>query len=407
MDWVLTFMIIITFIIIGVSVYFIVTMNKDNQINNVVTSDKQTSSQSPQVSFPPLSTLLPSTPSPQIITTLPTTPLTTSLPTPIKQKPELGIAQSNLTTQWRLPPGKTSQEMVDDIANIGAKWIRLVTLDLKDIPDITSICKYINTKGLKILLNINTSADDYDDGYSNNNTGSTFQQTCGWSQGSLQTSRINLSKYKDRITSYLNSFNNHTVVIDAFEILNEQDWVCFNGDLDMTKPNNTSNLSAFKQKYADIIQVSYQVIKPVYPNSKIISGGMSNCYPYNGNGCLIDPINLLTNWKTSDGQDVNQYLDGYGTHIYNSSSVNIMNKLNYYKVLNKPIWITEFGVAVIDQNISSNISNQLNTFINSGIPLGPMFFYTYFDSTNYSLYNSTTGKIADYASFIKTYNQTT
>src|SRR5271169_539618 len=142
---------------------------------------------------------------------------------------EIGIDRSNLTRESEAVQEKTLQ----DIHALHATWFR----DVLSGTNPQGIAKFVNEvrlakqNNLNFLANVLQSSADYDDGYQGKNSGEDFRKCCGWSQGSAQLSQINLTKLAQRLRTQFDAVKVANLTIDAFEIGNEDDWICFNGDV--------------------------------------------------------------------------------------------------------------------------------------------------------------------------------
>jgi hypothetical protein len=313
---------------------------------------------------------------------------------PVQLRPELGIAHSNLI--WE--DSSNMSLLVTTIKNLGSLWIRTDIREAYSISTFINVANLIKKQGMKILAVIDASITDLDDpSVSITNNNQNFTNLCGYSGGSIDNSTINVSKFLYRIQQYLNALSNANIFIDAFEVLNEIDWVCFNGDITFDQLNiSSSQLTTLKFKYADIIQGLYSIIKKYNVNTKIITGGMANCFVYSNKSCLIDPYKFMNGLKTSDGNEIINYIDGYGIHAYPGNDINNMIKiLSFWNNFTKPLWITEWGTSTINYSLYRQILELLNS---TNINLGPLFLYN--NNTDFNvLSNSSSNKI------IMQYNQ--
>src|ERR1700680_5087098 len=139
---------------------------------------------------------------------------------------EFGIDRSNLTRESEAVQEKTLQ----DIHGLHATWFRdvLSAGTPQNMAAFVNEVKLAKQNGLKFLANVLPSGADYDNP-KNENAGEDFGKRCGWPQGSSKLSQMNLAKFAQRMRTQLDAVKAANLTIDAFEIGNECDWICFNG----------------------------------------------------------------------------------------------------------------------------------------------------------------------------------
>src|SRR5262249_48609254 len=142
---------------------------------------------------------------------------------------EIGIDQSNMIWESR----QKQASIFAGIHALGARWFRDVfAYPPIRIPDFVDVVRQAKQANLKTLVVIMQDASDYDDADTTpENAGPAFEKLCGWPGGSLKLSRINAAKFKNRLRGLFTALKLARLNIEAFEIGNEDDWVCFNGDV--------------------------------------------------------------------------------------------------------------------------------------------------------------------------------
>jgi hypothetical protein len=308
---------------------------------------------------------------------------------------ELGIDRSNLTSQNEAVMEKTLQ----DIHALHATWFRdaLSAARPEFQAKFVLEVKLAKQNHLKFLANVLPAYTDYDK-QNNENGGEEFRKRCGWPQGSAKLSEINLAKFAQRLRTQLDLVKAANLSIDAFEIGNEVDWICFNGDVPNGHAPTPEELLVIVRGYGEFLKMAALVIRDphYFPEAKIITGGIAH-----GSDKWDQPphhisnpgrmIAMLRNVKGYNYLDNSQYhVDGYGTHVYpwpDDTAVGIRATLQQDAELmgrDKPFWVTEWGFmdpkalpTKSGKTLSQCIQEALATFDSSGIPLGPIFFYRY------------------------------
>ncbi|EMO8812678.1 hypothetical protein [Klebsiella michiganensis] len=289
------------------------------------------------------------------------------------KKVDIGIDRSNINSQsWAMvPPSlpdaypfsakysgsahvlkERRDNMISNLNKTGIKWFRD---NLNGDPDILyENIRMINSYGIKFLAVINPSKSDF----SPSDYIPPKKSNCEY--GTYPLSKIKLDMFEKKLTKYLELLSKRGVSIDAFEVGNELDLYCNNAD--MPDKNDfiynkwkwflsTTQIEKFTAGYAPFLKSSVSLIRKYYPNSKIITFGMSNP---TGNSASL--IKALSQYKDGKGQvtDLTLLVDGYGTHIYpkgkttNAMVNDSISQLSSQAALlphlsEKGIWITEWN----------------------------------------------------------------
>ena len=307
---------------------------------------------------------------------------------------EIGIDRSNLTRESEAVQKKTLQ----DIRALHATWFRDVLVAAPQIQD-----KFVNELSLakqnhlSFLANVLPAKADFGEGYQPPNAGEDFRRRCGWSQGSSQLSRLDVETFAQGLRTQLDAVKAANLTIDAFEIGNEVDWICFNGDVpDGHTPTREEWMTAVRG-YARFLRAAAEVIHAphYFPNAKIITFGMAHGSdrwdkpPHH----FSKPARMIAALRTLDGfnylDNAIYHVDGYGTHIYpdmNNLRQSVTDLIRQDATIlgpDKPFWITEWG---LDAKKYPNKQGQTRgqgfkdfyAVLNSlHIPLGPIFYYCY------------------------------
>lgn len=300
----------------------------------------------------------------------------------------LGVAQSDLVwhpNDKNYPPEK----LIRDIGKTGSKWLRTNFRSSAEAAYFASLALQGNQNRMSLVATILQEPEDYiipEYGPSN--------PACGWNGGALKFSKLDLEKYKSRLNSYLKALDKKGVSIAAFEIGNELDWNCFNGDIAIDNQNelNSSNstLLPFIDKYAKVLEASSKMIRsyPRFSKSKILTFGAANCSLFTQRSCLLDPHNILQKLRSYNGVDyIKKYADAAAIHLYPnpngvepfSEELEVIKKYALALGDNKPVWITETGFEFTDGiNNHSDLYNRFLMALNTANSVSHVFIYTYF-----------------------------
>lgn len=309
---------------------------------------------------------------------------------------EFGIDRSNLTRENEA----VQEKALRDIHSLHAAWFRDV-LSGGTSPE--GIAKFVNEvklakeNDLRFLANVLPSRADYDEGYKNSNAGEDFKKRCGWSQGSSKISQINAAKLAQRLRTQFDALKAANLTIDAFEIGNEFDWICFNGDVpDGHAPTDAEFMTAVRG-YARFLKAAAEVIHDphYFPNAKIITFGIAHSSdrwdhpPHH----FSNPARMVATLRNLDGfnylDNSIYHVDGYGTHIYPNPDNLEQSVTDLFRAdaailgPDKPFWITEWGLASNKypnkkgQTRAQGIRNFYATLDKLHMPFGPAFYYCY------------------------------
>lgn len=308
---------------------------------------------------------------------------------------EIGIDRSNLTRESEAAQEKTLQ----DIHALHATWFRDV-LSGTTPPTVAKFVdelKLAKQNNLKFLANVLPAAADYDDGYVNPDAGEDFRKRCGWPQGSSQLSKMNLTKLSQRLRFQFDAVKAANLTIDAFEIGNEVDWICFNGDVPDGHAPTEAELMTAVRGYAHFLKTAAEVIHDphYFPNAKLITFGIAHGSdrwdkpPHH----FSNPARMVAMVRNLDGfnylDNSIYHVDGYGTHIYpdpNNLEQSVTDLVRQDAAIlgpDKPFWITEWGVGANQypnkqgQTRSDGIRDFYVMLDKLHLPFSPPFYYAY------------------------------
>ncbi|MGA2047529.1 MAG: hypothetical protein ABSG96_07540 [Terracidiphilus sp.] len=323
---------------------------------------------------------------------------------------QIGVDESNLSAK----PEAVRAQVLAGVKQLGATWFRdAFTSKAKGgVADWVDEVRLAKQQNLKFLETINPVSSDFDATTPAENAGPDFSKRCGWSSGSRKLSAINLTKFTTRLRTEFDALKAAGISIDAFEIGNELDWICFNGDVpDGHTPAQAEFMTAVRA-YAQYLKAAATLIhSPQYfPNAKIITFGMAHgsdqwdrpAHHFN------NPASMIAQLRNLDGfnylSNSSYKVDGYGVHLYPSAESvgNATETLlrQDISVLGKtlPLWITEWGLDVrrfpnkSGQSRAQAIAEFYSSLNGSGAIIGPVFFYSYDGPAGGSILASASGE---------------
>lgn len=290
----------------------------------------------------------------------------------------LGLHVGNINTGTYVDADK----IINTVINMKVPSVRIIYQKPKNKSTTAYVVKQLNSRGIDVLITILPDASDYSSpstSYSNYPNGSVdFEKLCGspgW-KWMYKYSTVDQSLYRQRLTDLLNEINRMGGVVSAFEVGNEADWACFNGDIPVVATNNTDKpydlsrtdfLSGTVKGYAYTLKTSYETIKSLHPQAKVLTFGAANMYLFDPKKPHIHYPNFLL-WLTNIGgvNYLTKYSDATAMHFYPQDPT--LRGIEYYigpaltnvtKYRNR-FWITEFGFGKTLPSYSGN-SNTIES----------------------------------------------
>jgi hypothetical protein len=311
---------------------------------------------------------------------------------------DVGIDRSNMIWQ-----SKQEQALIfAGIRKTGVRWFRdAFAYPPNRTADFVAVVRQAKQAGLRMLVVVTQSPSDYDSAETGN-AGPAFEKLCGWPGGSFKFSQMNMSKFKDRLRGLLASLKAEGLGVDAFEIGNEVDWVCFNGDVPFGRDAGPDDVLMAARGYARFLEAAAEVIRDerYFPQAKLITFGMAHIddtWDKPPRHHLQKPAEFVASLGNLDGRNYlrneRYHIDGYGSHIYTSPD-DIQRSVAASLAADTdtlgselPIWITEFGFRA-DQfpNRAGDSRGQaidafFKTLADEARSLfGPVFYYSYDDA---------------------------
>lgn len=308
---------------------------------------------------------------------------------------EFGIDRSNLTRQKK----DVQQRTLADIHSLHAAWFRDVLVTAPEpIPAFIEELRMVKQNDLKFLANVLPANKNFPEGYTPPNAGEDFRKRCGWHQGSSELSKMDVTKFTRGLCAQLDAVKAAGLSIDAFEIGNEVDWICFNGDVPNGRVPTQQDWMTAVRGYARFLKAAAEVIRDprYFPGAKIITFGIAHGsdqwdkpLPHH----FANPARLVAMLRNLDGfnyLDNNLYhVDGYGSHVYpnpnnlQQSVTNIIRPDVEILGTDKPFWITEWGMGAASfpnkqgQSRGDAIRQFYAILDGMHVPFGPTFYYAY------------------------------
>jgi hypothetical protein len=309
---------------------------------------------------------------------------------------EVGLCRSN--TIWQ--PKAKQAEIINGIAATGLRWFRDAFAYAPDrTQDFVDVVRMAKKAKLKMLVVVIQDASDYDgEAAKAENAGWLFKRRCGWDSGSLKLSKINTAKFQSRLRGLLSALKAANLTVDAFEIGNEVDWVCFNGDVPFGRLATADDVHVAARGYARFLQAAAEVIRDprFFPAAKIVTFGVAHADegwdipPHH----LPNPAAFVASLRDLDGvnylSNARYHVDGYGLHIYpnpndvEATTAATLKRDSAALGSDLPFWITEFGWRKVQfpaRNGESRAQAVAHFFAalaaDQRDKFGPAFYYDY------------------------------
>ena len=316
---------------------------------------------------------------------------------------ELGIDRSNLARE----SASTEASTLAGIQALHVNWFRDVippAATPSAVPQAADAfvaeVKLAKQNHLKYLVNVTPNGADFPDGYQNPNAGPEFQKLCGWSQGSGAYSQVDTARFSHRLRTELRAVKAAGLELDAFEIGNEVNWICFNGDVPNGHAASTAEYETALNGYARFLKAAAAVIREpgLFPEASLLTFGINHASDQYDNPPhhLQNPAGFVARLHNLDGFDYldnpGYHVDAYATHLYTgpgdiSGVVGPMLRRDAAGFgADKPLWVTEWGFSNINafpgpkgETLNQATQAFLATFdrLAEQVRLGPEFFYSY------------------------------
>ena len=310
----------------------------------------------------------------------------------------LGIDRSNLS----LAGPAVVESSVTNIRSLGATWFRdgFNPQAPRGFDSFVDELRDAKHQGLKLLVILNPVNADFDFTGKPDNAGGAFLKHCGWAQGSRKLGNINLQKYTQRLHAEFQAMKAAGIEVDAFEIGNELDNMCFNGDVPNGREANEQDVHQIAHAYGAFLKTSALAIRAPggFPRAQIITFGIQHGSDKwdNPPHHISDPARIIAALHKLDGFDyldnAQYHVDGYGTHVYawpNDIQTSILKVLQGDEAAlgrEKPFWVTEWGflnAKAFPTQRGETLSDGMNDFLrifqslDRQMPIGPVMFYSY------------------------------
>jgi hypothetical protein len=297
---------------------------------------------------------------------------------------QIGIdPRRNLTLETE----EQRQKILDGIHSLGATWVRDGFAASPHGPaDLVDVVRRAKALNLRFVLQIVQVDADYD--------GPLQRNRCGWNAKAL--SKINVTKYVARLRKQFDALKAAGLTIDAFEIGNEDDTDCYDGDIPTGHPANQQEIETAAEGYGKFLMASAVLIHDphYYPGAKIITFGMTHAS--NPVYSIVTPAKFVAMLRNVGGvnylDNEKYHVDGFGTHIYaspNNTTASVQQTFAADSAalgFSKPFWLTEWGFLdgkafpnKRGETLSEGMTEYLSAIdsIDKRIQLGPLCFFSY------------------------------
>jgi Glycosyl hydrolase catalytic core len=306
---------------------------------------------------------------------------------------EFGIDYSRLSTK---SAGVQARSLAG-IRALGATWFRdvYVANTPHGLDDFVNELRMAKQLKLKLLVELLPVSDDFD-GIQPENGGDEFLKLCGWRSGSRKLSLIDLNKFSQRIRAQFAALKAAGVTVEAFEVGNEFDLICFNGDVPNGHEATQAEFVTAVRAYAHYLKTAAEAIRAYYPNAKILTFPLAAVRDEWDTGMhhFRNPARMIAQLRDLDGynylDNASYHVDAYGLHVYPTR--NRIAKTTREKVgstvavlSDKPIWITEWGLKPLlfpdaeggtRAQAAAEFYATLDEYRGT-VTFGPIFYFSY------------------------------
>ena len=250
-----------------------------------------------------------------------------------------------------LESAATQDNVIQALSRIPADWFRDGFKDSSSgsVQSTVATYKRMQDQGKRLLVSVLQHPEDYGWDMSRARyAGPAFLAKCGWRDGQFPLSTIDLATFDKRVAANLQGFKTAGISVDAFEIGNEVDWVCFNGDVPLDRTATPTEVATIARGYATFLEHAVRTIGQYYPNATIVSYGAVATTQAGVPGTVENAGRILAALKNLDGKDYMSLIDKIGVHAYVSpddpgAAVRMIAQYTSDAQTTKPVWITEWG----------------------------------------------------------------
>jgi hypothetical protein len=310
------------------------------------------------------------------------------------------------------------QARVSNMSQLDAKELRLAMRGTDLLTPTLAIIQRANQVNMPVLLVVLPDPSDYaDPNGALANAGSEFDSLCGWPTGQYRVSQVDAGRFAARMSAYVNAILGQGLQVEAFEIGNEYDWTCFNGDVPLSGAMSSSDFHASYSSYAEMLKVAAETVRAAYPSCAapmVLTFGMANTLTWRGqNNGAVDPLQIYALLQNVNGQNyVSSYADAIGQHLYYTDmQTNLAALQGAASALSspKPIWVTEWGVSTAAYPAGSARYAMFQEFLSlftshPELDIAKTFLYAY-DDAPYNIYDDGTGQALPDAHILSDYNK--
>lgn len=280
------------------------------------------------------------------------------------------------------------EKLVKHIQDLGLVWLRdgPTSGSQRAVANFVEEVAIARQHQLKVLAIIMPMDEDYD--------GALPTNRCGWKEKRL--SRINLTKYSQRLQTVLGAVRAAGLTIDAFEFGSELDQYCYDADVPHGHAGTATSaeIKTWLKGYGEFLRTGAAIVRDPknFPKAKIITFGMAHSGDSRADDAFPNPARYVAMLKNVDGVNYLKDVDGYGTHLYPSPNdiSHALHQLLGEDVAalgrDKPIWLTEWGfleIHAFPNRSGQSLSQCLQTFLSvlddmhRDIPIGPATYFRY------------------------------
>ncbi|MDR3606822.1 MAG: hypothetical protein P4M08_05495 [Oligoflexia bacterium] len=276
------------------------------------------------------------------------------------------------------------------IPSLGAAWYREAIRDRDLAPNFAEIVRQAHLNHMKVMATIFPDDADYNStADASQYSGSQFVSSCGYAHVGA-VSKLNLEKFQSRLSAYFQAVQQAGQNIEAIEVGNEMDTVCFNADVPWGTVATAAQTAQILQSYAAFFSASVSTIKIYFPYAVILPFAPADIPSTGWVGYhLNDSLNFISSLSNVNGVNYLALTNGVALHIYPSAenplttisstgNILMIDQTRQIFGAQVPIYITEWGY-----NQASNRAAEMTQFLkavsgyNSSGPILAAIYWAY------------------------------
>lgn len=318
----------------------------------------------------------------------------------------ISIAQPDLVEETK----QFQDQFLSSLAAFSFAWYRDGIRHASTAEANADLRRRIQDQGRRQLVILSTDASDYPNGLSDRNytDDPTFEAFCGF-EGAFPWSSLDLDRMESRIRTHCEAFKAAGVQPEWWEIFNEGDYVCFNGDLPWNG-GGASVLDKDLQSHADTYNAIFvrarSTVLEYFPYARFMTYGIANFSDHDNDltfPAIQNPGKIIARMANRD------LIDAYAVHVYPASIQDsptlVWDRMQKFAAdtgdATRPIWVTECGfpnASYTEAELTHNLMWLHRALVTTpGLRVDNIFHYALADFSNKYLVDERTWEPLEHA----------